>query len=369
LTECVELPLQDNEVRVHVVKWALPREGIPVSITWGPRVSFNKIKIELPEDLQFVEFLNTKSKRVRKNIATIEPIHSTIPEATGYAAMILRSTEVYNDLISVRRFLITFLENKEAGKVVEAIARVFRPILEIVEYPRVIDILDSDNVSLPLHLKYKGFGNIQVRFETKIAGEIVSYGDSIIFEILKRLWITRTELSSKSPEREEKRKKIVIDEAYIERTTENLKKMIREGSIPREVLDEQALDDIKRWFAETQRRSKQEDIIKTSVGDLLVDILIDVLARNPAENVKLVNARTNIETRIEAPVTHLELSIHYRDLMMNDYEPIIVSIQLQDKRKERKDVAIRIPLKVEKWTEEPFMNVENMSVEEGKHIG
>jgi len=353
----------DLKVDTYIAPWVLPNEDVPAYIKWYENLVFDRIIITLPDGMEFVEFLNVNIVEAIGNKAEIKEVRTpaTIP---CYFGFVVRSSKIFENL-KVAKFIK--IEFKLKGQTIlskELCCRIFRPKLEIANYPKSIEITDQKEHVLPLHLRYVGFGDVLVKMEASIGGTIVSKGDSIIYELVRRLWAsTLKEGTRKKLERRRTGVKIAPD--YIKKIADELEAKVDKGKLPFDGLTKKEVKQIKEWWRDIKTRRVWLDIISTfqdRIGSVLLDILKDVLERNPTSNVKLSDPRTNIITRISAPVEMLELKVMYKDVLGNDYSPLGVPIKLIDKRTVNKETLVSIPIKIERWDNEPFYDVEKIDV-------
>ena len=104
------------------------------------------------------------------------------------------------------------------------------------------------------------------------------------------------------------------------------------------------------------------DVIYSRIEDLLLDLLIDLLERHPTDNVKLANVQTKIKAKIELPMEIIKIRLRYTDPIENEYPPVEIPIKIEDKRGDKRKTVIEIPITIEKWEEDPFMNVAEMEI-------
>lgn len=72
-------------------------------------------------------------------------------------------------------------------------ARIFRPLLKVTDNIKEIELSDGrEEYKLPIHLKYIGFGDIRLGIYAEIGGKIVSRGESILYDLLRLLWLSES---------------------------------------------------------------------------------------------------------------------------------------------------------------------------------
>ena len=338
---------------------------MPAYIKWYENLVFDKITIALPSDMQFVEFLNVDKRAVKAigNKAEIKEVRAS-PTMPCYFGFVVRSSKIFENL-KVAKFIK--IEFKLKGQTIlskELCCRIFRPRLEIASYPKSIEITDKNEHVLPLHLKYVGFGDVLVKMEASIGGTIVSKGDSIMYELARRLWASTLKEGTRR-KLEKKRTGLRLAPDYVKKMADEFEAKVDRGKLPLNGLTKNEVQQIKKWWRDIKKRKEWLSMIsefQDKIGSVLLDILRDVLERNPTSNVKLSDPRMNIVTRISAPVETLELKVRYKDVLGNHYPPLGISIKLIEKRTVDKKTLVSIPVKIEKWDNEPFYDVERIDV-------
>lgn len=360
----------DRMIRVseaYIAPWVLPNEDIPLHVTWPKSGQFDRVHVTISEDLKVVDVLNVDEVKVEDNIITVKP-RKTVAGTPNYFGIILRASKIYEELKVAKKIIIEFLHENAIVSHHELYARIFRPYLEIVRAPKRIELLDEERTrTLPLYLRYVGFGDVQMKIEARIGGRIVSYGESIIYELLRRLMLSGLFEEPSTREEEDvkgRKKELWISPDYVREMAEKLQESIETGTIPVEEIDPEAIEEIRRWLSEMRTQEKLSEVLYSRVEDILLGLLVDLLDRHPTDNVKLSDARTMIRTKIQAPIENVTMRLRYRDLMENEYPSVEVPIKIVDRRVKETGVLINIPIVIEKWKYEPFMNVKDMKIVE-----
>ncbi len=355
------------DVKSYIVPWALSGENIPIHIEWAKNMRFDQIHIKIPDDFRFVDFLNVDKVNIIGSRATISKlIESTSPDAPLYFGFVISSTRIYDKLKIAKKVLVEFLYGDEIIKSLKLYARIFRPTLKVIDAIEKIELIGEQvKWKIPLHLKYIGFGDIRLKIEAKIGGRIVSQGESIIYELLRRAWAADI-FSDKNIQKgkEEKKRDIRVEPTFIQEISEHLQKRIETGDLYDifEMMGEEDVEDFKRWLSDVKTKDRFMEVIYSRIEDLLLDLLIDLLERHPTDNVRLASAQTKIKTKIELPIENINIRLKYTDLIENEYPPVEIPIKIEDKRVDKRNTVIEIPIIIEKWEEDPFMNVAEMEV-------
>ena len=216
---------------------------------------------------------------------------------------------------------------------------------------------------MPLGLKYHGFGDIEVRIRAKLKGKIVSHGDSLIYELVRRL--LEGELTSDAADTAAK-PAIEIEPAYVRKLVEAVEKLLSSETPLSSVLDAGRVLEMRKWLEDAKaRRGFIDAMLTAKINQLLVSILQELLGRSPVDGITLKSARTSIDARIEAPVTRIQLEVDYRDKVGNEYVPINAEIEVEDQTEKGEPRRVRIPITITQWTHDPILNISAMHKEEG----
>lgn len=350
--------MQDPDgVELHIAPWALPKEDIPIQVRWKPDFNFRIVRVEIPEGFVFVEFVNVDEVKIEERRATVEKIKISRAERSTYFGCIVRCIQVPKATAHEATITFLFSEDSDVTLSTSVNARIFRPQVSFVQAPATIELTDESSVkSLPLYLRYMGFGDIQLQIQAAIGGAIVSEGGSVAYEILKRLWLSEIS-ETEDKEHDQKKKVLKVAPDYVRNIAGEVQRILETGEIPPGTFDKEVLDEIKEWLGSSRVKNTFMDVFYSRIEDLILGLLVDVLESNPATNVKLTDPRARISAQIRAPVEKITLSLRYRDLMGNDYEPVEVAVKVVDHRVKGKSAAIDIPIVISKWDDSPLLNV------------
>lgn len=185
-------PLKPSEfVKLHIAPWALPNEDIPIHIRWESGLEFQTVRINIPEGFAFAEFVNLDEVQIEGLSATVEKSKISRGDASTYFGCVVRYTRIPDGATHEGKVIFSFADGAQSKFSSELTARIFRPVLTFVNPPKSIELTDASKLrTLPLYLKYTGFGDIQLRVEAVIGGSIVSEGGSVAHEIVRRLWLS-----------------------------------------------------------------------------------------------------------------------------------------------------------------------------------
>jgi hypothetical protein len=360
------------DISGYIVPWSLPNEKMPMHVTWSSDVFFDKIQVKVPPDVVINDVLNVDEVSLKEHEATITKVKIPFEGVPHYFGMVVSAPIIYPELKVARKIEVKFIRGEEVFYCLELYGRIFRPSLEILDYPKEIDITDSGGSNrLPLSVKYTGFGDIELKIQADIEGKIVSVGESIVYELLRRLWqsdIVKKKRREESSDLKSKKHQVHLEPSYVQQMAQILQEKIDQGIFPIEEIDSGAIRDLKEWLTDVRTKDRFMEILYQKTQELLLDLIVDLFEKNPTDNVRLANTKTVIRTKIKTPVTTVTLKLLYRDNVGNEYPPIEKQIQVRDKRSETGPFIIEIPIHIEKWEDEPFLNVEKMKISEVQNI-
>lgn len=330
---------------------------MPIHISWDPQFDFHTVTVSIPEGFGFVEFTNVDEVRIEDRKAIVDKPVVVNGGSSSYFGCVIRCERVPKETSLQGKVVISFYSHDRVEFSRELRARIFRPQLDFIDAPETIKLKDSDTVrSLPLHLRYGGFGDVQLRVEATIGGNIVSEGGSIAFEILRRLWLS--EISEKEEDQAVAKKKETLKVApeYVKAIAEEVQQIVDTGQVSSDMLDREVFDCVREGLQDADRKGVFMDVLYSRIEDMLLGMLVDLLESHPATNVRLVDPRAKILAQIKAPIEKLTLKLRYRDLLGNNYDSVELPIKIIDERTQAKP-ALNIPIVIEKWEDKPLLNV------------
>lgn len=355
--------LRTEGFKTCIAPWVLPREDIPINIELPQDLDFDKIHIKIPDDFEFVDFFNVENVTVYEDNAAIIDgiIKAKLQNTPLYFGFVVSSKEIPENLKTSRKIFVEIISGPNIIKKIELKARIFRPKLEITDIVESIELTDDeDEYKVPMNLKYIGFGDIQIKIQGEIQGKIVSQGESIIDELLRRIY-SEVQQNTK-PEINENKDNLQFDSETIKRITGEIEKKVIYGDI-REIIDDSDSESFEQYFKDAKTKNEFLKIVYTRLEDILFNMLTEILDRHPTDNVMLTNSKTNITTKIDSMIENITTKVLYKDKLDNIYPPVEIPIKIIDHRKGSKKTIIKMPMIIKKWEEEPFMNVAEMNIE------
>lgn len=353
----------ENPVEVTLPPWALPREEITLYVRMQKDVDFSKVVIDLPECFEIKDTINVINLENHDNI--IEVIEIGRPESVSidYFGIVISSTQPFDELAKEIKIPVTIIDKNGNKTDYISHARIFRPLLEIEQIPDEIKLNDTEDSTLPIHLKFKGFGDISIRIEAKIAGNLVSEGGTSIVDKVFDDFLKEGILQKHLPS--ENDLGIEINKTAMVRILDDFKTRIKDKDYLDKMTQNKDVTREVRQLLEEFNSSDQEKTMKIlydTVEGQLIRKLTNLLKRSVSCNVNL-DSGTKISTELKADITNLTLKIFYKDLANNVYEPLVKTLSIIDNRKIDPEIRVTIPIEVEKVNDsEKYQNVEKMEI-------
>lgn len=370
--------MQVSEFDITCPRWALPREEIPIHVKIDKDVThkIDCVRISLDERLRLADTINI-SKYEGDQTITIKEIEKSARSDYDYFGIVVATKTPPDDLKAQISVPIEVAYRDGTTDRHVAHARIFRPRVEFANMPENVVLSDDeDGLVIPVGLKFFGFGEVSLRVECAIGGEIISEGSSSIDETLRR--IVGGGLIS-----EDKGQTVSIDGEYVERMVAGLKKfdgdriqrMIREQR-----MDDDMRDDLCQLIKDDGQRAA--DIFYRTAGAYMSQIVPEILGRHLGANSHLESHTRirylrqaplpgadndskeprNPRTQTHLPHTDVQVRFFYKDNMGNEYDPIEQTVSIIDKRAEPAMDEVSIPIRVNVDESSAYENVKDMSV-------
>jgi hypothetical protein len=237
------------------------------------------------------------------------------------------------------------------------------PFLEIQPIPDQISLNDIEETTLPIHLKFKGFGDISIRIEGDIGGSLVSEGGKSVMDRLFHGFLQEGlfDVNLEKPDENG----IRIDKTKLVRAFDEFKTNLRDVEYLKELeSDKEITQEAIEWlksFDDTEQEKFMNVMYDTMEG-YMIKKLTDIFARNISRHLQ-IDSGTNIIAEIKAKLTNLHLKIFYKDLADNDYPTLNATIKIVDKREKDTELRVVIPIEIERVDEsEAYKNVRKMEI-------
>jgi len=351
-----------NGLSIELPPWALPKEEITLYIKIKKNIKFSKIIISIPKYFEIKDTINVIEYKISRNTIQVEKIGKLKQTKIDYFGIIISTKEPFNDLAVQCEIKVKLIDYVGKESEYTSFARIFRPRLRIIQIPDEIPLHDNQDASIPVHLKFMGFGDIALRIEATIGGKLVSEGGSLMDKVFHEF------LKAGILEKEFKRNDlgIKIDEITLARMVDDFKTKLKDKDFLEEMKKDKTITRQVINFLSGFNKSEQEKYMKIFYGTMegfLISKLTELLTRSVSSNLNL-DSGTKISTQLSTTITNLKLKIFYKDLAGNIYAPLEKQLKIIDKRKTSHQIPIvTLPIEIEKVDEsEAFRNVGKMVI-------
>jgi len=357
--------MQVAKFDVRCPPWALPREEIPLQVKIEKTVTdaLSEVVFELPASLRLVDTINVIGLEASEGRMAVKAIDKARRSEYDYFGIIVATKEPFKDLKKEVPVKASFVMKDGSVDTCVTPVRIFRPRLEFADAPDVLvlDDAESNGHSIPIHLKFSGFGDVTIRARCTIGGSIVSRGTSLLDEIIEQfLHDPISHFDAELPDRPT----VEVDPAAVLLIAEELKEKLLSDDSIKSMLNTGKIDmDAARMLhklADSDKEKLMNYIHKTMLS-IIVNILSDIRARTLGENLQL-ESKTAIVPPIKLPLGNLVVEFRYADVLGNEYDPIQKTIQIDDRRCAKSGVNLTIPLVITADESHAYKNVGEMTI-------
>lgn len=314
-------------------------------LLWEPTFEPSRIQIDLPSDLTLKELLNVDSFRTRDSTrVTIDKL-----KTSNFFGLVVSHDMVPQEQHLRREIVVQLFSEEEKVYSHTFVTNIYRPLLSVVGCPSSVAISGDIVSPLRISLKLSGFGTIQIRTEISVGGEFVERSEPLYEEMVRRM-ITTLDLGKTAAETSSP---IRIDPLYLERKAKESVEKMERGIFPLD-LDEEDLKEFRAWLTDPGNKESVMSLIVRQIETLVVDSLLFYLERYPGDNIELAQGTPRMF--IEKATQAVKLRFRYRDMMLNEYHPVELGINVDDKRSD-KGRRVEIPIDLN-WSTE-ILNVSN----------
>lgn len=344
------------QVQSNIVPWVLPREDIPFSVRWTDKIDYDKIVVEVQPDMQIKELVNVGRHDLSSTQASIYEVKEAL-NSPQYFGGVIATKGITKELKEAKDVTIKFYREGLIIHQETLQARIFRPLLELLEFPAKITLKD-ERATVPLTVRYVGFGDVNLHVLGYIGGRIVTHGKSLVHDLMKRM--IKEGIECDETQKNELRTRAYVSADTVREVSQEILRIIKQPADDPEL--KELVSQMRELFADERLKQTMEEIVYAKVEDMLLSMIIDLYARRPVGNVKLAHGSTTIEALLSAPMELLTLRIEYTDVIGNRYPSSEVQIQIETKIQHGNEVEVQIPIKIENWEHKPFLNVREMKI-------
>ena len=270
-----------SKIITEITPWALPQEEITVYVKIKKNLAISKINVLIPECFEIKDLINVEKFEKRTNQIDVLNIGKSLLSKYDYFGIIIATKKPFDNLAVKSKIIVTLIESNNASTQIKTYARIFRPSLIIDKVPEQISLNDVEETTLPIHLKFKGFGDITMRIEGDIGGSLVSEGGSSVMDRLfhgfLREGIFDTELDKNND------KGIEIDKTKLARAFDDFKSNLKDAEYLKNLeedknITKEAIEWLKSF--EDQQQEKFMNLLYDTMEGYMIKTLTDIFARN-----------------------------------------------------------------------------------------
>lgn len=324
----------------YIAPWALPKEEIPIHLVWNPNAKFDYIEISVPPYMEIKEFHNVESFEKVDSKIIVRKLKSL-----NFFGFVVIFNDISKEKHEKKEIVVDFILEDKVQCSRSFTANIYRPELSVIDKPSIIVLRDDSKIRdlVNLSLKISGFGRIEVTTEMSIGGKFVPNIEPLYSETTRRL---AAYFRSKESHVDKKRK-IQIDPAYVQKTTREFIDKARKGELLVD-LELEDLEDFKAWVSDESNYTKMVEVISEQLENILIDSLLYYFDRYPTEGVELFGGSPAII--VESATQDVKIRFRYKDSLNNEYEPVQVNIPIKDLRNDKK-AGLKVPINI-KWVHE-----------------
>lgn len=339
-------------MQLEIAPWALPRESIPFRVTWVEPFDYDRIELSVSKDMKISELLNVGKHTIDESNATIYEVKK-VPNSPSYFGGAVQSKRIPRKLKTTRIIDVRFVLHSKLVRTETLEANIFRPWIQVTNAPKSIELDPSRIQEIPISMHYVGFGDISIRIRGRMRGELVTRNKSIAYELTKGILEYEREIEASKRGRLTERTHVSPQSVSIR--TRKMLELLENPPSEAELLE--TIEDLRDDLSNQKLRKSMSDALNSRIEELLLGMALDMKSRHPSGNVSLANAQTSVDAALATQTEELQVTVRYSDKLGNMYRPLRIPIKIIAKRKKGLIAVATIPIKLEKWKSEPFMNV------------
>lgn len=351
---------------VRCPPWALPREEVPIQVKIEKTATgaLSEAVFELPDSLRLADTINILEWKGSDGRLAVRSIGKARHSEYDYFGLVVATKEPFEALKKEVPVKASFV--MEDGTVDTRVTpvRIFRPRLEFADMPDVLVLHDDgagDECSLPVGLKFSGFGDIVVRAKCTMGGSTVSRSTSALDETLESLLrgpIGDPDTGLPDPSG--------AADGYSAALF--IAKELREGLLSEDsigsMLSAGRIDmDEARLLSRLAGSGSEKPVghARKAVPAIAICALSDAQDRTLGDRLKM-ESRTVIVVPAELFADRLVIEMRYADALGNEYGPITRAVRIDDRRSAKTGADLEVPLAITADESGAYMNVGEMTV-------
>lgn len=328
----------------YIAPWALPKEEMPVHLVWTPENRFDQIQVLTASNITIKEFYNVQDFVTTNSETIIRKLYS--PNFFGFTII---SNRITNKTHERKEITVNFLAEGKKVQSRSFVANIYRPELSVIEKPTRLILTDNSDLKglLNVSLKISGFGSMEIATEVSFGGRFEPNIEPLYQELARRVAsMARKAIPTSADEASSKERKIRVNPLYVRRLTRTLIDQIRKGQLT--MLNQSDVEDFKKWTEKKENKERMQRVLAEQLENIIIESILYYFNKYPTESVALYGGNPSVI--IKNAVQELVIRFKYRDAMLNEYEPTLVEIPVEDLR-EDKNRELKIPINM-KWVHE-----------------
>ena len=357
--------VQAAKFDVRCPRWALPREEVPiiVKIEKAATAALREVVFELPPSLRLADTINVLDSGEREGRMVVKAIDTARRSEYDYFGIVVATKEPFKGLKKEVLVKASFVMKDGSVDNCATPVRIFRPRLEFADAPAVLSLSDAGPGwhSVPIRLKFSGFGDITVRARCTVGRRTVSRGTSPLDEILEMFL---RDSASNPDDALPCRPAVEVDPEAIALIAEEFRRKLLSDDSIGGMLDTGRIDEgaarMLHRLADSDKEKIMDHIYK-AMPTIVAGTLSDIGARTLGDNLQL-ESRTAIVLPAGLPLDQMVVEFSYADVLGNEYDPIRRTIQVDDRRTAKAEASLEMPLDITADETEAYRNVGEMVI-------
>ncbi|GCF14615.1 hypothetical protein Harman_25500 [Haloarcula mannanilytica] len=332
--------MDDSEIKIEdsfFAPWGLASEELPMHILWEGKPE--KIILNYPEELEILNIYNVEGEQFESPPNGKIEIKSQSLITPGYLNIIFKDSNIYENSVEEKDIEVKFLKDSKTKRELIKKTRIIRPQIRVQNAPDKILLTDEDDPKpIEIDMEYVGFGMAQVAVEAEAEGEFVSQGASFLHDLLESMLETEVhkqdvEKLGEPPEDWKNDSDIEVPQEEIEGIVDEMREVVQNGGLGDEYETDE-IEEIAEALEEAEQKSTNDSdiaaVIYRFIETALLSSILNVVDRHPTEGVSLSKPTTKVKT--EAKAREIEVIVHLKDNLDNEYDETRISIDIDDRR-------------------------------------
>lgn len=321
-----------KDVKTIVAPWILPREKLPVHLSWKEE-KFDEIVLNFPSILSPVDLFNVKNFEQTKDKLIIKELRTN-----DYFGMNLISLDIPKESLNKIPFSVNFIKKGKIQKEIKLVGTIIRPRLEFIRIPDVLELNNNIDITklLNIEMKHSGSGNIILSISMSAGGKIISKSENVF----RVVWNKLVDGQYIDPDLE--KVNVIIDESYIKELFKEFKTMINNEMIP-SGLPVESLQTMQKILRESGSE-KFMKILTSAIQTYFMESILEIANTYPSDHTTVRGGKT--KAFIEGTINSVKIEINYEDTNNNFYETLRKTIKINDNRTNPRPITIPLEITI-----------------------